>query len=205
MVKRLASRHGPSLSQEARDLIREAVELHEDRSLDELAEGRRASRRDGEALTAEELRARLGRRSRAPTPGELSFEVRFHPEFEEDLRRMPRNVRARVLAAVEERLGSAPDRYGQRLRQSLHGYWKLRVGDDRVDYEIVERSVRVYGVIHIRDVYARIEGRMGRSRPQRRRRAPSPVRPLRARRIELGDAGLKRATQRSRDAPGCRA
>lgn len=102
-------------------------------------------------------------------PDDTPFETLFHPEFADDLRRVPRNLRERILTAVEERLGSAPDRYGQRLRQSLHGYWKLRVGDYRVVYEIVERSVRVYGVMHRREVYGRIEGRTGRGWQQRRR------------------------------------
>ena len=62
VVKSLARRHGSSLSQEAHDLIREAVELHEDRALDELAEGRRRSWRPKKALTAAEVRARLARR-----------------------------------------------------------------------------------------------------------------------------------------------
>ena len=57
---------------------------------------------------------------------------------------------------MEKRLAQAPDRYGQRLRQSLRGYWKLRVGDHRVVYEIVGREVRVYGVLHGRDVYTAI-------------------------------------------------
>jgi len=71
------------------------------------------------------------------------FATLFHPEFPGDLRRLPANVRERILTAVETRLGHAPDQYGQRLRQSLHGYWKLRVGDHRVVYEIVGREVRV--------------------------------------------------------------
>lgn len=61
-VKRLAERNGSSLSQEAHDLIREAVELHEDRALDELAERRRASWGARKPLTAEDLRARIARR-----------------------------------------------------------------------------------------------------------------------------------------------
>ena len=61
VVKRLARRHGTSLSQEAHDLIREAVELHEDRALDELAERRRRSWDSKKALTADEVRAQLTR------------------------------------------------------------------------------------------------------------------------------------------------
>jgi hypothetical protein len=62
VVKGLAREHGSSLSQEAHDLIREAVELHEDRALDDLAEERRGSWNPAKALTAAEVRARLGNR-----------------------------------------------------------------------------------------------------------------------------------------------
>jgi hypothetical protein len=62
VVKRLAKTHGSSLSQEAHDLIREAVELHEDRALDELAESRRGSWDSKKALTAAEVRAQLAGR-----------------------------------------------------------------------------------------------------------------------------------------------
>jgi mRNA interferase RelE/StbE len=101
--------------------------------------------------------------------GEAGFETLFHPEFAGDLRRLPANVRERILTAVEKRLGRAPDQYGQRLRQSLHGYWKLRVGDYRVVYEIVGREVRVYGVLHRRDVYTDIVRRTARGWAQRPR------------------------------------
>jgi hypothetical protein len=61
-VKRLAQSNGTSLSQEAHDLIRDAVELHEDRALDALAQRRRATWSAKSASTIEELRARLKRR-----------------------------------------------------------------------------------------------------------------------------------------------
>lgn len=95
-------------------------------------------------------------------PDDPPFETLFHPELEDDLRRVPGNLATRILDAVEQRLSSSPDRYGQRLRQSLHGYWKMRVGDYRVVYEIAGRTVRVHGVMHRRDVYARIERRTSR-------------------------------------------
>jgi hypothetical protein len=62
VVKGLAREHGSSLSQEAHDLIREAVELHEDRALDELAESRRPTWSPKTALTAAQVRAQLKRR-----------------------------------------------------------------------------------------------------------------------------------------------
>lgn len=59
VVKSLAEEHGSSLSQEAHDLIREAVELHEDRALDALAERRRTSWDPQTALTVADVRARI--------------------------------------------------------------------------------------------------------------------------------------------------
>lgn len=66
----------------------------------------------------------------------------------------------RILDAIEDRLGRDPARYGERLRQSLRGYWKLRVGDYRVVYEILGQEVRVYGVMHRRHVYTRLARRL---------------------------------------------
>lgn len=90
------------------------------------------------------------------------YSIAFHPSVPGDLRRLPENVRERILTAIVNRLGRAPDRYGQRLRQSLHGHWKLRVGDHRVVYELVGHAVRVYGVKHRRDVYTSIQRRTSR-------------------------------------------
>lgn len=90
------------------------------------------------------------------------YVVLFHHDFPKDLEQLPRNLTARVLKADEDRLSQAPDRYGERLRQSLHGFWKLRVGDLRVVYEIVGRQVRVYGVKVRRDVYQEITRRTSR-------------------------------------------
>jgi hypothetical protein len=61
-VKRLADEQGFSLSEEVRDLVREAVELREDRALDAFAERRRKSFAPGKSLTPADVRQRLGLR-----------------------------------------------------------------------------------------------------------------------------------------------
>jgi mRNA interferase RelE/StbE len=95
-----------------------------------------------------------------------SYEVLFHHEFPKDLVGIPVNIRDRILSVIEERLTQAPDQYGQRLRQSLHGYWKLRVGDYRVVFEIVGHQVRVYGVMDRREIYIEITKRTSKSWPE---------------------------------------
>jgi len=59
IVERMAKQDGHSLSEEAADLIREAVTLREDRALDVLAQARRKSFDPKKALTLEQLRKRL--------------------------------------------------------------------------------------------------------------------------------------------------
>jgi hypothetical protein len=59
IVERLAKKDGHSLSEEAADLIREAVALREDRTLDLFAQARRKTFDPKKALTLGELRKRL--------------------------------------------------------------------------------------------------------------------------------------------------
>jgi mRNA interferase RelE/StbE len=46
------------------------------------------------------------------------------------------------------------------LRKTLRGYWKLRVGDYRVVFKIVEEAVWILGIIHRKKVYEAIKKRL---------------------------------------------
>lgn len=84
----------------------------------------------------------------------MSYEILFDPRVREsDFHGLPRNLRDRILAAIAERLTSHPDQYGDRLRKSLSGFWKLRVGDYRIIYRIEGRRVIVLLVAHRKDAY----------------------------------------------------
>jgi len=88
------------------------------------------------------------------------YSVVYRPEtVTEDLPRIPRNMQTRIMRAIESRLMTEPARYGERLRRSLTGLWKHRVGDYRVCYEIQERTVTVWAIRSRRDVYAILERR----------------------------------------------
>jgi len=91
-----------------------------------------------------------------------SYRVGIHPEAARDLASILRNLAERILRAIEHRLSRAPDQYGERLRKSLRGVWKLRVGNYRVAYEILGGEVRVYGVMDRREVYDLIVRRLKR-------------------------------------------
>jgi mRNA interferase RelE/StbE len=88
------------------------------------------------------------------------YAVVYRPEAViEDLPSIPRNVQVRILRAIERRLMTEPTKYGERLRRSLAGLWKLRVGDYRVCYEIHGRTVTVWAIRNRRDVYATLQRR----------------------------------------------
>ena len=91
------------------------------------------------------------------------YEVRYRPEVvDEDLAVIPRNLQKRILDAIDARLRTEPARYGVRLRRSLWGLWKLRVGDYRIVYEIVESEIFVWAVAHRKSVYGEVERRSAR-------------------------------------------
>ncbi len=90
----------------------------------------------------------------------MGYEVELHPDVvAEDLTELSANIRARIIRAVDSRLTTEPTRYGVRLRQSLGGLWKIRVGDYRIVYEIEEKKVTVWAIRHRRVVYAEAERR----------------------------------------------
>jgi hypothetical protein len=63
-VELLAKKQGLSLSQEVRDLVRDALDLAEDRLLEDFAELRRSSFDSSKALRVPQLRKRLGAQAR---------------------------------------------------------------------------------------------------------------------------------------------
>ena len=81
----------------------------------------------------------------------------------EDLEELPRNLRERILRAIEQRLVTAPTHYGVRLRQSLAGLWKLRVGDSRIVYDIEANRVSIWAIRHRKQVYPVVERRWFRT------------------------------------------
>lgn len=84
----------------------------------------------------------------------MPFSLHYHPAVrEQDLPLIDRRTRDRIRKAIEERLQTAPHEYGEPLRKSLKSYWKLRVGDYRVVFKVVEFEVWVLGIRHRKSVY----------------------------------------------------
>jgi mRNA interferase RelE/StbE len=77
-----------------------------------------------------------------------------------DIPLLDAKLRTRIKNAIESRLTIAPHLYGGPLRKTLRGYWKLRVGDYRVVFKIVDEEVWILGIIHRKKVYEEIKKRL---------------------------------------------
>jgi len=87
----------------------------------------------------------------------LPFELRYHPDVRDvDIPQLNETMKKRIRKAIEERLSTSPHRYGEPLRKTLKGYWKLRVGDYRVVYTVEKNEVWIFAIINRKDVYKKI-------------------------------------------------
>jgi mRNA interferase RelE/StbE len=91
----------------------------------------------------------------------MPFVLIYHPDVRKrDIPAISRNLRERIAHAIDTRLTTHPERYGEPLRGTLKGYWKLRIGDYRVVFKVVRSEVWIFGIIHRREVYERIVRRL---------------------------------------------
>ncbi len=90
----------------------------------------------------------------------MSFEIKYHPDVKNvDIPLIDLRTKKRIKNAIETRLITAPHQYGEPLRKTLKGYWKLRVGDYRVIFKIVKSEIWILGIIHRKNVYEKIKKR----------------------------------------------
>jgi len=91
----------------------------------------------------------------------VPFELKYHPDVKAiDIPQLDAKLKARIKRAIETRLATEPQQYGAPLRKTLHGYWKLRVGDYRVVFKIAGSEVWILGIIHRKKVYEAIKKRL---------------------------------------------
>ena len=85
----------------------------------------------------------------------MSYSVRIKDSAAKELARLPRDARERLIDAIDE-LGEAP-LSGSLLKGGLRGLRRLRVGNYRVVYEVLdgELVVLVLRVAHRREAYRR--------------------------------------------------
>jgi mRNA interferase RelE/StbE len=81
----------------------------------------------------------------------MPFEIVLAPEAVEDLRRLKANIRAIVRDALEAHLRQEPTRTSRsrikRLRGLSRPQYRLRVGDARVFYDVVDATVEILAIV----------------------------------------------------------
>jgi mRNA interferase RelE/StbE len=91
----------------------------------------------------------------------VAFTVKYHSAVRDlDIKKLDQKTKDRIRRAIEERIMTSPHEYGQPLRRTLKGYWKLRVGDYRVVFKIGEREILILGICHRKEIYDKIETRL---------------------------------------------
>ena len=64
-----------------------------------------------------------------------------------------------IKRAIQERLTTRPEVYGKPLRRTLKGSWKLRVGNYRVVFKIIEYKILILGIMDQKTIYSQIDKR----------------------------------------------
>jgi mRNA interferase RelE/StbE len=96
----------------------------------------------------------------------MAYTLVYHPDVrKKDIPALNRNISERISRAIETRLSTDPQHYGEPLRRTLKGYWKLRVGDYRIVFKVVKNEVWIFAIINRREVYERIAMRLTRQGP----------------------------------------
>lgn len=84
----------------------------------------------------------------------MAYRVEFRPRADKQLQALPRSVQLRVVAALT-RLEDDPRPHGVRKLKGADDFYRIRVGDYRVVYQIHDDRllVLVIRIGHRRDIY----------------------------------------------------
>jgi len=82
----------------------------------------------------------------------LAYNITYKKSVEKDLSRLGRSEARRILNKIEKELSARADNYPL-LKGEFAGLRKLRVGDYRVIFAILEQEVLILRVGHRRDIY----------------------------------------------------
>jgi len=87
------------------------------------------------------------------------YDIKYHEAAIEDASKLDRPVLLRIKKAVETKLAKNPEVFAEHLRHSLKNYWKLRIGDYRVVFEISGNEIIILGIAGRRNIYDIMERR----------------------------------------------
>lgn len=82
----------------------------------------------------------------------MAYNIQYKRSVEKDLSRLDKREARRVLAKIEKELFTNPDRYPT-LKGEFEGLRKMRMGDYRVIYAILENNVLILRIGNRKEVY----------------------------------------------------
>jgi len=84
----------------------------------------------------------------------IRYRIEFTENSKENLYKFPKNIQQRIINAINERLSIVPER-GKPLMREFKNHRRLRIGDYRVIYKIIEKRivVLIVEIDHRKDIY----------------------------------------------------
>lgn len=87
----------------------------------------------------------------------MSWTTIYHRDVEDDLKSVGLSAARRILRAIDTKLTKAPLQFGAPLSGNLSTFRKLRIGDYRVVYQVIDKDVVIYvlavGIRRDKEVY----------------------------------------------------
>ena len=76
------------------------------------------------------------------------FSLAYHPLVVKDLQNFSKPLQRRIILTLDKKLITNPVEFGKPLRNELKGYYRLKIGDCRIVYRIINDTITVF-VLHI--------------------------------------------------------
>ena len=89
----------------------------------------------------------------------MSYSLKYHKAVKGDLKNLEALIKARIKCAIETRLAVDPIKFGEPLKGNLKRFRKLRIGDYRIVYRVIQEEVIILGIGHRKYIYEFVKNR----------------------------------------------
>jgi mRNA interferase RelE/StbE len=94
----------------------------------------------------------------------MTWEIIYHKDVDNDLKSVGPAAAKRIMRTINEKLTRAPEKFGAPLSNNLKDFRKLRIGDFRVVYQVLNKKVIVFvlavGPRRDKEIYRSASNRM---------------------------------------------
>jgi len=80
------------------------------------------------------------------------YRILYKSSVEKDFKGIEINQRKRIIKKIETVLSQDPHK-GKQLKGEYKGFWRIRIGDYRVVYRIMQKDVVIIAVGHRKEIY----------------------------------------------------